>query len=492
MDRNKLVSRVAALLALSLWPAILPAQTQPTQTLVLDLKTAIGIALNENPTIKVADMEIEKKDYSKKETIAGLFPRIDGSASYSRTIEKQTMYMDTEAFDMSAMFAPIYNTIGQLHPEFQVPQLGVGSSSSGETGMKVGTDNTYSVGLSASLPIIAPQLWKSVQLSSADIEQAVESARSSRLSMVNQVEKAYYNLLLAQNSYEVIKMSYDNAVLNARDYKHKFEQGTASEYDVLRADVQVRNLEPTLLQTENSVKLSKLQLKVLMGVDMALEIIPPDRLEDYEASMYEETMNIDTSLEQNTDLRQLDLQTAYLKKAVDVQRMAWFPTLSATAIYNWISMSDGGMFSDFRWSPYSSIGLSLSLPIFQGGARHFRIKQAKSNVLQLGLQRDNLLNTLSMQVQMSMDNIQKSVKQIASNKEGVRQAEKAYAIMQKSFEIGSATFIELNDADLALTNSRLSYNQAIYDFLAAKSDLQLLLGNADLEQYRQPDQKSTK
>lgn len=492
MDRNKLVSRVAALLALSLWPAILPAQTQPTQTLVLDLKTAIGIALNENPTIKVADMEIEKKDYSKKETIAGLFPRIDGSASYSRTIEKQTMYMDTEAFDMSAMFAPIYNTIGQLHPEFQVPQLGVGSSSSDETGMKVGTDNTYSVGLSASLPIIAPQLWKSVQLSSADIEQAVESARSSRLSMVNQVEKAYYNLLLAQNSYEVIKMSYDNAVLNARDYKHKFEQGTASEYDVLRADVQVRNLEPTLLQTENSVKLSKLQLKVLMGVDMALEITPTDRLEDYEASMYEETMNIDTSLEQNTDLRQLDLQTAYLKKAVDVQRMAWFPTLSATANYNWISMSDGGMFSDFRWSPYSSIGLSLSLPIFQGGARHFRIKQAKSNVLQLGLQRDNLLNTLSMQVQMSMDNIQKSVKQIASNKEGVRQAEKAYAIMQKSFEIGSATFIELNDADLALTNSRLSYNQAIYDFLAAKSDLQLLLGNADLEQYRQPDQKSTK
>ena len=168
---------------------------------------------------------------------------------------------------MSAMFTPIYNTISQLHPEFQVPQTGGASSSSGETGMKVGTDNTYSVGFSASLPIIAPQLWKSVQLSSADVEQAVEAARSSRLSLVNQVEKAYYSLLLAQNSYEVIKMSYDNAKLNARDYKNKFEQGTASEYDVLRAEVQVRNLEPTLLQTENSVKLSKLQLKVLMGMD---------------------------------------------------------------------------------------------------------------------------------------------------------------------------------------------------------------------------------
>ena len=267
--------------------------------------------------------------------------------------------------------------------------------------------------------------------------------------------------------------------------KNKFEQGTASEYDVLRAEVQVRNLEPTLLQTENSVKLSKLQLKVLMGMDMTVEIEVTDKLDDYEASMYEETLNINTSLEQNTDLRKLDLQTAYLKKAVDVQRMAWFPTLSATANYNWISMSYGGMFDDFRWNPYSTVGLSLSLPIFQGGARHFKIKQAKSNVLQLGLQRDNLVNSLSMQVQMSMDNIQKSIKQIASNKEGVRQAEKAYSIMQKSFEIGSATFVELNDADLALTNSRLSYNQAIYDFLAAKSDLQLLLGNTDLEQYKQ-------
>lgn len=120
MNRSKLVSRVAALWLLSLVPGFLQAQTpQPDQTLTLDLKTAIGIALNENPTVKVADMEIDKKDYSKKETIAGLFPRIDGSASYSRTIEKQTMYMDSEAFDMSAMFAPIYNTIGQLHPSFR-------------------------------------------------------------------------------------------------------------------------------------------------------------------------------------------------------------------------------------------------------------------------------------------------------------------------------------------------------------------------------------
>ena len=212
MNKMTIMHRVGAMLMLFLFPGISWAQEQKVQSVTLDLKTAIGIALNENPTIKVADVEIEKKDYSKKEVIAGLFPRIDASASYSRTIEKQTMYMDSKAFNVGAMFDPVFNAMSQLHPEFKAPDLGGGTSSS--DGMKVGTDNTYSVGFSASLPIIAPQLWKSVQLSSADVEQAVEAARSSRLSLVNQVEKAYYSLLLAQNSYDVIKMSYDNAKLN--------------------------------------------------------------------------------------------------------------------------------------------------------------------------------------------------------------------------------------------------------------------------------------
>ncbi len=489
MKRKTMRNRVGAMLLLLLCPGLLVAQEPQQQTVQLDLKTAITIALSDNPTIKIAEVEIQKKDYTKKESISGLFPSIDFAGSYSRTIEKQTMYMDSKAFDMSSMFNPIFETIGALHPGFQMPSTGGDDAAAGEkevTGMKVGTDNTYSLGFSAQLPIIAPQLWKSIQLSSADIEQAVEAARSSRLSLVNQVEKAYYNWLLVQNSYEVLKQSYENAKLNAKNFENKYNQGTASEYDVLRANVRVRNLEPNLLQTENSVRLTKLQLKVLMGMDMAIDITTADRLDDYEASMYEETLNIDTSLDQNSDLRKLDLQTNYLKKVVDVQRMAWTPTLAVTANYNWISMSYGGMFDDFRWSPYSTVGVALSLPIVKP-SRYFKVQQAKANVLQLGLQRDYLENSLSMQVQMSMDNIQKSVKQIASNKEGVRQAEKAYDIMQKSFEIGSATIIELNDADLALTNSRLSYSQAIYDFLAAKSDLAHLLGNTDLEQYKKEE-----
>lgn len=282
---------------------------------------------------------------------------------------------------------------------------------------------------------------------------------------------------MANDSYNVIKQSYDNAKLNATNYENKYKQGAASEYDVLRSQVQVRNLEPSLLQSENAVSLSKMQLKVLLGLEMSVDLDVANTLSDYEKTMYTETLSIDTTLTNNTSLRQLDLQTDYLKRALEVQKMSWYPTLSATAMYNWLDMFNNGKYGDSHWNPYSTIGLSLSIPIFQGGTRYYKVKQAKVSVASMAYQRQNLHRNLSMQVQSSIDNIQKSIKQIASNSEGVKQAEKAYMIMQKSFEIGSATFVELNDADLALTNSRLAYYQAIYDYLAARSELDLILGN---------------
>ena len=127
--------------------------------LYLDMDKALTIALSESPTIQVADIEVQKKDYSKRETIAGLLPKIDASASYQRAIKKQRMFMSGKAFDMGAMMGeylgPLYEAMGVPFP---------GGDGSGETedtsneGFEVGLDNTYSMGFSASLPIIAPQL----------------------------------------------------------------------------------------------------------------------------------------------------------------------------------------------------------------------------------------------------------------------------------------------------------------------------------------------
>lgn len=199
--------------------------------------------------------------------------------------------------------------------------------------------------------------------------------------------------------------------------------------------------------------------------------------------MYADVLGIDHNIEGNSELRLLDIQTRQLRDALKVQKMSLVPTLALTANYNWTSMSNGSPLKNFRWSPYSMVGLTLSIPLFEGGQRYTRIRQAEIQVNEMKWQRDNLLRSINMQADLALDNINMNVKQIASCSESVRQADKAHDIMQKSFEIGAASYLDLRDSELALTRSRLAYYQAIYNYLVARADLELLLGNADLEKY---------
>ena len=422
----------------------------PTDTLRLSLDDCLRIALNENPTVKVAEMEIERVDYSKKETIGKLFPDISFSGQYSRTLAKQTMYMDT---------------------------------GEGTMAIKVGRDNTHSVGFNATVPIIMPTLWKSLKLSDNQILQNVEAARASRLSLVKKEKNAYFAYLLAVDSKAVLEENHSTAKFNADIYAKKYELGTASEYDVLRSSVAVTNIEPSILEAENVITQCLLQLKVLMGMDVNINFLPNDALENYRNSMFNTQVAADTALVNNTNLRTLDLQTDYLKKALDVQKMSWFPTLTGSINYMWLSMSNGSPFKNFTWSPTSTAGLTLSIPISSGGQRYFKQKQAEVSLREMKWQRENLERSLQMQVQVQQDNINKSLKQIATNEGGVRQAKKANDIMQESFRIGAASFIQLLDTEDALLSARLAYYQAIYNYLVGQSDLEYVLGNAPLDKY---------
>lgn len=444
------------------------AQGQVSDTLSLSLDECIKIALSDNPTIKVADMEIQRVDYSKKETLGQLLPAIAFGGTYNRTLAKQVAYFNTSAMGGGGS---------------STDELSGARAKSEDAGIKMGLDNTFSVGFNASMPLIAPQLWKALKLSDSQILQNIEAARASRISLINQVENAYYTLLLSYDSYNVIKQNYETSVYNAKIFKGKFDLGTASEYDVLRSSVQVKNIEPQMLQAEIAIKQSLLQLKILMGMEASVNIKPNTTLSFYESTMFDNTLSINKTLIDNSDLRALDLQTDYLKRAHDVNRMAWYPTLSLAASYNWNSSSDGSPFKNFRWTPYSLVGLTLSFPLYQGGQRYNRLKQSEISIREMSYQRENLERSLNMQVDLQIDNIKKNVKQISTNAEGVKQATKAFEIMTKSFQIGAATYLDLRDSEVALITAQLTYYQAIYNYLIASSDLQLILGNANINKY---------
>lgn len=446
----------------------------PTETLtvaeefpVLTLDQCIEIALSTNPTITVADLDITRVDYSRKDVLAQLLPNVAFGANYNRMVAKQVAYMD---FDMGSIPG-----LGGSEEE-GAEASGSRASSSKDDGIKMGRDNSWQLGFQASMPLIAPQLWASLDLSDSQIAQSAEKARASRLDLVNQVKTAYYQLLLANDSKRVIQESYDMAALTYDIYSKQFSAGAASEYDVLRTSVAMKNVEPELLQADISIRRAQLQLRVLMGLPEDFTFAVKGNLSDYEDNMYAETLAIDPDFSANTTLVQNTLEMRTLSQSLRVAKMAWYPTLALSASYNWTSSSNGNPFTGLRWSPYSVIGLTLNVPLYQGGARINKIRQTEVQVEQMRLTRENLERTVSMQVDLAMDNIALNVRQIASNSESVGQAERAHDIMEKSFEIGAASYLDLRDAELALTRTRLTYYQSIYNYLVARSELDLLLG----------------
>lgn len=424
------------------------AQNTGQSALTLTLEQALEIALSENPTMKVAEQEIEIKRFAKQETYSSLYPRFDATAQYQRVLEKQTMSMD---------FGGQTQTI------------------------KVGSDNSFNGGITGSMPIVNAQLWESLKLSKADVMLAIEKARSSQIDMVEQVSKAYFSVLLAKESLVVYQRVYDNAVENNKNIKKRYEVGSVSEYDFISSNVSVQNAIPNLIEAQNSVVLALWQLKALLGIDLSKNIDVVGSLANYEAQMnYAYTID-QLDFTNNTTLKQLDIQKGMLESALKISKWANIPTLSINAAYLYTALgNDGKFFKAKAWNPYSYAGVQLNIPIFAGGQRRAAIKQASLNLSNLKLQRENAERQLRVAVVQSLNNMQTNVKKFSSAAATVGQAKRGYEIAVKRYEVGRGTLVDVDNSQLALTQAELGRNSAIYNFLMAKISLDKILGNHEL------------
>ena len=466
-------------------------ETDTTQTAtVITLDDALKIALSENASVRVADMEIERTGYARKGTYASLFPQIDLTGSFQRTIKKQVMYMD---MDMSSIMGggdeagAGDGTSGGTGSE---AGSGEGAPSLGGGGIEVGRWNSYSGGVTAAMPIVNAQLWKSIRLSAKDVELAVEKARSSRLDMVTQVKQAYYGVLLAKEALNVYKDVYDNAVRNFEQTRLRYNAQKASELDFTRAKSTVASAIPNVYNAESSVILALWQLKAVMGVDLDQNIDVAGTIGDYASEMtYDQALGEDISLEYNTTMRQLAIQAEQLAMNIKIQKFAYIPTLSANFAFLETAMTNDFKFSNYRWTPYSYVGLSLNIPVFSGGKRLNAVRQAKVQASQLGVQMDDTERQLKIGIRQYLNTMETQIKSFSAAEEAVNTATKAYGIAEKSYNVGRSTITELNDAQLALTQARLGVSQTVYEFVVAKSNLEKIMGydfiddegNTDLE-----------
>ena len=438
MMKFKFFSVIAA--ALLLIPFCADAQSQ-----VITLEQALEIAMSENVSVKVADLEIKRTEYAKKGAYAALYPQIDLTGSYQRTIKKQVMYMTMNGQSM---------------------------------GIEVGKSNTINAGASAAMPVVNAQLWGSLKLSALDVELAVEKARSSRLEMVTQVKNAYYAVLMAKEAFSVYKEVYENAVLNLEETQKKFDAQKTSEFELVRAKTSVANAVPNVYNAESSVILALWQLKAVLGVDLDMDLDVAGKLEDHSQQMFYDIHQHDSvSLDNNSTMKQLAIQMEQLAQNIKLQKFANIPSLALAFNFSYMSMADDISFKEFPWTPYSTVGLSLNIPIFAGGKRYQAIRQAKNQHQQVQLQVENTERQLKIAIRQSLNSMEMNMKSYYAAQTAEESAQKAYDIAAASYKLGRGTLLDLNDAQLALTQSQLAKSQAVYNFLSAKSQLEQTLGN---------------
>lgn len=413
------------------------------ETLTLNLDRALEIALSDNPTIKVAEEEIALKKVSHKETWQNLLPEASISGSMSHTIT--------------------------------APQFSIGDQT-----VKMGKDkaNTVTGTLNVSLPLFAPAVYRAMSMTKTDIELAVEKSRASKQDLVNQVTKAYYQLMLSQDSYEVLQKSYKLAEDNYNIVNAKYQQGAVSEFDKISAEVQMRSVKPNVISAGNAVTLSKLQLKVLMGITADVDIRIDDSLAAYEGTVFSNQLDntVHEGLVNNTTMKQLELNRLMLQKNIKSLRTNFMPTLALGYSYQYQSMNnDSWNLFNYDYGSSSSLVFSLSIPLYKA-SNFTKLKSNRIQIRQLDQNRIDTERKLNMQITSYQDNMAASSEQVSSNKENVMQAEKAVQIAGKRYEVGKGTVLELNTSQVQLTEAELTYNQSIYDYLVAKADLDQVLG----------------
>ncbi len=467
--KKMMMTLCALVLALGVSAQTTEGATEMT-AMRLTLQEAIDLALSENPTIKVADLEVERYDYVRKETLGNLYPSLSASGTYTYAVVKSEI----------------------------------------SKGLSFGADNTIAASAEVGLPLIMPSVWSSIKLTKIQMENAVEQARASRIDMVNAVKKAYYNILLAEQSLAVLRSSEATVSKTVEDTRVQYEHGLASEYNLLTAEVQLSNLQPSIIQTANSIDVAKRLLKMYLSLPENIDIALVGSLDDFRDAILNGGEELSTDISENSTLKQLDIQSELLQQNLKLTQTSRMPTLVAFGQFaysgndmerlNLGAMMGGGaaggatggatgttpdagtaesVKKSFYWQHPISVGLSLSVPIFSGFKNTNKVKQVRNQIRQLEIQREYLVKSTDVQVRSAINNLLTAREKMFANEKTVAQAQKAYDISNARYKAGAGTILELNSAELSLTQSKLNYSQAIYDYISAKADYDQIVGKEE-------------
>ncbi|MBZ0199938.1 MAG: TolC family protein [Ignavibacteriaceae bacterium] len=443
--------KISLILLLLILPMNVKAQSNETP-IVLTLDKAIDIALNKNYDIQLAQYDKLEADAQITEAYAGAYPDIKFNGQYTRNLKPQVLFLPP-------------NTPFNPGPTTQT--------------LSLGADNSYNIGASLSQTIYDPRLGTAITIAKKYNQYSELNSESTEDYVRADVKNAFYGVLLSRKLVDVNEQSYEVAKANYKNTTLLYQQGVSSEYDLLRSQVQLANVEPALIEAKNNYELSKNNLKNLLAIDLATPILVEGNFEVDKISDALLLKSDNILSERNPMLQSLAVQKEILDENIDIEKAAYLPTLKAFGNYNWQAEDNTFKFKDYNWANTITVGLTLSYNIFDGFERKAKIEQAEIDAKRLDVQKIQAEEGLKISLLQSKLKMNEALERINAQKQSVNQAEKALSIAQNRYSNGVGTQLEILDTQNSLTQTRINYERAVYDFLIAETEWERILSVTD-------------
>jgi outer membrane protein len=430
----------------SLMPAPLTGQISEPKTLTLE--QAVQIAVERNQELAAARLEIQKSDAQVREAYGYAMPSLDLSSRYTRALKKPVFFL----------------------PDFENPNSGR------IVPIEIGSNHAVDMSLSARQVLFNAGVITGVGAAKVYSRAARELYQSKELETITKVRRSFYGLLLAREVDEMMKANLANAEENLSNVQLLLRQGLVSEYDELRATVGVENLRPAVIEAENNAVLALDGLRAVMGVGPAEEFVIEGRLTFTPVDQELLASALETMLENNPLLKAMRLQIEVNQAVVNVERSNYLPTLAAFGMYQYQVAKNSMNISTRDFIGSSQVGLTLSINLFQGLQTNARVDQAKVDVRKSEEMLSSVETGLQTAVHSILMQLQQARKRVEAQGKTVEQAERGYKIATTRFVSGSGTQLEVNDAQLALTQAKVNRMQAVFDYLVASAELEQVSG----------------
>lgn len=411
--------------------------------LVLTLERSVALALEQNRDVIIAEKERDKAEAQVNEARSGVLPDLSLTGNYTRNIKLPVLFIPP-----NTSFNPSNQTMA----------------------FELGSNNAYLMGATLSQPLFNWKVGLALDIANTYRDYVGESSRATKQDVVLNVKKAFYTVLLARKLVEANRQGLDIVRANFTNVQALYRNGTAAEFDLLRAEVQMANTEPLVIAAENNLLLAANALKTVLAIPLekAIDVQGDLTFADLTEEALAEARR--DALARNPSILSLALQESILEKNISVERANYFPTLNLMGAYQLQAQDNSFHFKDYLWATSFNVGLQLSVPIFDGFRTSARAEQATIDRDKIHYTRLKVEEGLRLRLQSAEMKMTEAKKRIQAQEKTIAQAEKAVHIAQTRYSSGVGTQLELLDAQVALTLAQTNVAQALYDYLIARAD----------------------